>query len=75
MWKISVCDKAKASLDVCQVGCGENQLDRMPKDLERAKRNFEVCRAECRKKSSDDCHAIEKNEEQEKRRNGTCSIL
>ncbi len=33
-------EKAKASLDVCQSECGENKLDRIPKDLEREKAKF-----------------------------------
>jgi hypothetical protein len=39
-WKILACEKAKASLDVCQGKYGESKLDRMPKDLERAKSKF-----------------------------------
>ena len=40
MWKHKPAKKKKASFDVYQVGCGENKLDRMPKDLERAKSKF-----------------------------------
>jgi hypothetical protein len=45
--KLGKSKKAKASFDVCQAEYGENKLDRMPKDLERVKRNPEVCKAEC----------------------------
>ncbi len=40
MWKTLACEKEKASLDVCQVECGESKLDRIPRDLERAKAKF-----------------------------------
>jgi hypothetical protein len=32
--------KAKASFDVCQARCGENKLDILPRDFERAKTKF-----------------------------------
>ena len=32
--------KRRASFDVCQAGCGEIKLDRMPNDLERAKKTY-----------------------------------
>jgi hypothetical protein len=38
-WK-SKAEKLKASFDVCQAGGGENTLDSMPRDLERAKAKF-----------------------------------
>jgi hypothetical protein len=45
-WK-SKAERSKASFDVCQAECRKSKLDRMPKDLEREKRNPEVCEIEC----------------------------
>jgi len=33
-------EKEKAGFDVCQADCRENKLDRLPRDLERAKAKF-----------------------------------
>jgi hypothetical protein len=39
-WKLGKSEKAKAGFDVYQVQFGENKLDSMPRDLERAKAKF-----------------------------------
>jgi hypothetical protein len=36
-WKLGKSEKEKAGFDVCQVERGENKLDSLPRNLERAK--------------------------------------
>ncbi|MEE9337298.1 MAG: hypothetical protein V3U87_04395 [Methylococcaceae bacterium] len=52
--------KQKQVLMFAKVSVEKVSLTEYQRIEKEQKRNSEVCRAECRKKSSDDCHAIEK---------------